>query len=138
MAYTRVTGAQETLKQPGADPGVLNIHLANTDADDYSLYIPWHGCRLAYAYAINHTAIDANADPVITIEDGLNGTAIGTITITKSGAVGAITEMAWSVDKEAAAARGFRLNDVINLAVNGDGTPAGAFEVFLYFEQDYA
>lgn len=135
MAYTRAGSSVGTMPVPGVDPGVISIHIENSaSATDRAIKVPWNGCRLVYAYTVNHTAIDGDGDMVMTLElDEAGGTTLGTITPVASGAVGTVTEVVWSAKESA---RSLTSANSINVEVDGSTTGTGAVQLFLYFEPD--
>jgi hypothetical protein len=121
------------------EPGVLSIKVPNTNPETNILvYVPWTFCRLAYAYAVNYTDIDATGNMNIDLElNAAAGTLMMNIDVTKSGAVGAVTEA--TVSTAAACRQLDRDNtarDAINVEVDGSAAAAGGVMLFMYFERE--
>ena len=116
------------------EPGVLSAKIQNADASNVPIYVPWRDVELVFAYTSISTAIDSGDGVAITLQkDASGGTTLGAITIAASAAVGDIDE--------ATMTPGTRLDyrdsgmDAVNVKVNGDASPAGAFNIYLYFER---
>lgn len=133
MAYSRRLSAYGNYPVPGIDPGVISIHINNADSADFPVKVPWNSCRLAYAYTLNHSAIDNNSNVGIDLELGAGGSDIMSITITKNTGAGTVTE--GTFDDESLA-RHLDNTKIINVEVDGDSSPSGAFTLFMYFEPD--
>ena len=133
MTYTYKNKKRCPLKQ--CEPAVLMCKIKNADSENLPIYVPWSDVELTYAYTIVTTAIDGNGDCVLTLKrDSSSGTTIGTITIATSATVGTLDEI--SITN-----RNVRLDyadsgmDAVNVGVNGDSSPSGEFDLYLYFER---
>ena len=120
------------------EPGVLSVYVPNTAAETNILvYVPWKQCRLAYAYTVCVTAIDATGAMEIDLElNAAAGTEMMTISVAASSAVGDIDEATVStatacVDLD----RDDSARDAINIEVDGSAAAAGAVMLFMYFEK---
>lgn len=135
MAYTRRTSAEGSLKMPGADPGVISIHIENSASEtNIPVKVPWEGCRLAYVYSLVHTAIDGDGDMVIDIElEAGTDADIMSMTVASSSTVGTVDEATFDTESY-----GRHLTDgtILNIEVDGSTTGTGAINMFLYFEPD--
>jgi hypothetical protein len=138
MAYTRVGSKKASTPIP-SDPAVLTISkLANSaSAADYTVAVPWDGCRLAYVYTITTTATDTEAGGMaVKLElDTAGGTELGTVSVVTSSAVNTLTEIVWAAQDSA---RHLSSSNYINIEVDGSTTASGEVDLFLYFEPDTA
>ena len=136
MVYT--ANLNNSLPTP-TEPGVLSVYLANSaGTSDVVVYVPWKDCRLAYAYTACVATVDTAAAMAIDLElNAAGGTAIGTITIAASSAIGDLDELT-GLDAVAAAKNLDREDasvDAINCEVTGTNA-TGAAMLFLYFEPE--
>jgi len=120
------------------EPAVLMVHLVNSAAEtNVPIYIPWNKCRLMYGYAIVTSAIDGSGAMEIDLElDAADGTAMATVSVTASDAVGTVTEL--TISDEAACSNLSRADtsrDAINFEIDGSSGAAGEVDVILYFER---
>ena len=120
-------------------PAVLSVYVPNTAAEtNISVYIPWRNCRLAYAYAVNVTAIDNTGTSKIDIE--LNAAAGGdmmTIALAQNGPVGTVTEATVVTQANCEnLSREDTGRDAVNIEIDGSSTGTGAVMLYMYFESN--
>ena len=131
-----------------AEPMILHCMLHNADNENVPVYVPWKSCKLVHAYTTILTAIDAGTGTVLTLElDAAAGSAMYTITVAASAAVGDIDEgtkpttisyATWDANR-GQLDRSNTSRDAINIDINGDGTgDAGTMWLTMYFEHDYS
>jgi hypothetical protein len=127
MAYTRQSDAVAL-----HDPLVLHHYVKNSNQSDVSIRVPWDDVKLVYIYSIVETAIDGNGDCVLTFEfNAAAGTEIATMTVATSAAVGDIDEATFSDRLNQPV---FWNGSAVNIDINGDSSPAGALNIYFYFE----
>jgi len=135
MAYTREM-AQGAM--PVGDPGVVPLVINHTAVGSSApkttaLKVPWNHVKFVYAYTVVTTAVNSKAVLNISVTDGTNSLATGTVA--KSAAVGTVGDL--TMAKTAAANRGrnnLMNSSTLTVSVYGGASAAGQAMLYLYFE----
>ena len=137
MAYTReMAQGAVPVGDPGVVPLLINHATVGSSAPlTTALKVPWNHVKFVYGYTVVTTAINSKAVLNISVTDGTNTLATGTVA--KSAAIGTVGDLTMATTAVGNTGRNHLMDSsTLTVSVYGGGSATGQAMLYLYFEPE--